>query len=42
MQVEAEERRGLVECSLAELPPVTPEPVTEAQNWQRWKDLVER
>jgi len=42
MQVEAEKRRGLVECSLAELPPVTLELVTEAQNWQRWKELVER
>jgi SRSO17 transposase len=42
MHIEAEESRGLVECSLAQLPPVTLELATDVQNWKRWKDLVER
>jgi SRSO17 transposase len=42
MQIEAEETQKLLECSLAQLPPVTVRLVTDVQNWKRWKDLVER
>jgi SRSO17 transposase len=42
MQEELREAQRLVECSLAELPPVTVTLVTEAGNWRRWKELVER
>ncbi len=42
MQEQLGEAQRLVECSLAELPPVTLELVTEEGNWRRWKELVER
>ena len=42
MQSEAEGKRGLVECSLAELPPVVIKLVADPQSWQRWKQVVER
>ena len=42
MQVKSEEVQELVECSLAELPPVTITLVTEERSWRRWKELVER
>jgi len=42
MQTEAEERRQPAECSLAELPPITIKLVTGTNNWERWKELVER
>jgi len=42
MQIEGKEAREPVECSLAELPTVTLKLVTDAENWQRWKELVER
>lgn len=42
MQSESEGKRGLVECSLAELPPVTIKLVADPQSWQRWKAVVER
>jgi len=35
-------RERLVECSLAELPPVRLQLVVDAQSWQRWKELVGR
>jgi SRSO17 transposase len=42
MQVGLGGAQRLVECSLAELPPVTIALVTEAGNWRRWKELVGR
>lgn len=42
MQIDAEEAQGLVECSLAELPPITINLVVDPQSWQLWKDLVQR
>lgn len=42
MQSEAEEKPRQVECSLAELPPITIELVADPQSWQRWKGIVQR
>lgn len=42
MQSEAGGKRGLLECSLAELPPVTIGLVRDQQSWERWKQVVER
>jgi len=42
MQSEAEGKHEPVECSLAELPPVTIKLVADAQSWQRWKEVVQR
>jgi len=42
MQREAEGKHEPVECSLAELPPVTIGLVRDQQSWQRWKQVVER
>jgi len=42
MQTEVEERREPLECSLAELAPITIKVVTGRNNWERWKELVER
>ena len=42
MQSEAEGKHEPVECSLAELPPVTIKLVADAQSWQRWKEVVKR
>jgi len=42
MQSEADGRRGLVECSLAELLPVTIELVGDRQSRQVWNQLVDR
>jgi SRSO17 transposase len=42
MQSEAEATRGLLECPLSELAPVTIELVANPRSWQTWKDLVQR
>jgi SRSO17 transposase len=42
MQSEADGKRWMLECSLAELPPVTLELVANPQSWQRWRQLVQR
>jgi len=42
MQSEAEGSRGVVECSLAELLPVTIELVGDRQSRQVWNQLVDR
>ena len=42
MQSEVGGKRGLLECSLAELSPVTIGLVGDQQSWQRWKQVVER
>jgi SRSO17 transposase len=42
MQIKTVERRERVECSLAELPPITVELVADAGSWHRWKELLER
>ena len=41
MQSKAEEKHRQVECSLAELPPVTIKLVADPQSWQRWKGIVQ-
>ena len=42
MQRETEGKRRQMECSLAELAPVTIKLVADPQSWQRWKQVVER
>jgi hypothetical protein len=42
MESESDGKRGSLECTLAELPPVTIELVRDQQSWQRWKQVVQR
>ena len=42
MQGEPDGERGPLECSLAELAPITIELVVEKRTWQVWKQVVER
>ena len=42
MQSEGEGKRSQVECSLAELAPVTIERVEDPQGWLKWKEVVGR
>jgi SRSO17 transposase len=42
MESESDGKRGSLECTLAELPPVTIELVTDQPSWQRWKQVVQR